>query len=565
LTRTSFNAGWRVKPKVAGFFDIVGARDAGTAVTLPHDAMISLHRSATQSEGPSTGYFPGGAVEYAKTLDVPQDWRDMRVSVEFQGVYRDAIVFVNDAYAGQRRNGYSVFRVPLDPYLRYGEVNAIRGEARTHQDSRWYSGLGIYRDTVLVVTPLAHIAADGVRVTTPDVDDERAVVEIATTVQNEDVNTRALTLKTELRDPGGATVASDRTPITVRPGASTVLRQRLYLRNPERWSVNTPHLYEVHTTLQDGDSALDSSVVRFGIRTLQLDPWHGLRINGEPVKLRGACIHHDNGPLGAAGFGRAEERRIEILKSAGFNAMRSAHNPASPAILDACDRLGMLVLDEAFDMWLEGMKPFDYSLDFPEWWQRDIEAMVAKDVNHPSVIMYSIGNEIPETGSGLGAAWGRDLAAKVRSIDPTRFMTNAISSFWAVSSEILDDVRHELSTLQARGVNDVMGAMSAFFEQITTSELVTQRTAESHAAVDIAGLNYAEQRYAADRQRFPNRVMLGTETNPRNIDTIWPLVETLPHVIGDFTWTGWDYLGEVGLGRTDYADDPEVRGGGDPA
>jgi beta-galactosidase len=215
-------------------------------------------------------------------------------------------------------------------------------------------------------------------------------------------------------------------------------------------------------------------------------------------------------------------------------------------------------------MWLEGMKPFDYALDFPEWWERDIDAMVAKDFNHPSVIMYSIGNEIPETGSGLGASWGRDLAEKVRSLDQTRFITNAISGFWAVSAEILDQFRQEFSALQARGVNDVMNELTATFDRISASELVTERTAESHAAVDIAGLNYAEQRYVSDGERFPNRVVLGTETNPRNIHTIWPLVEDLPHVIGDFTWTGWDYLGEVGIGRTDYSDDPQVRGGGDP-
>jgi glycosyl hydrolase family 2 len=245
-------------------------------------------------------------------------------------------------------------------------------------------------------------------------------------------------------------------------------------------SAKDPYLYQVHTTLQDNDSEIDSAVARFGVRTLRVDPQHGLRINGETVKLRGACLHHDNGPLGAAAFGRAEERRIEILKSAGFNAIRSAHNPVSPAMLDACDRLGMLVLDEAFDMWLEAMKPFDYSLDFPEWWERDIEAMVAKDVNHPSVIMYSIGNEIPETGSGLGASWGRDLAEKVRSLDQTRFITNAISGFWAVSAEILNEFRQEVSALQARGVNNVMNELTATSDRITTSELVTQRTPIVH-------------------------------------------------------------------------------------
>ncbi|MEU7828770.1 glycoside hydrolase family 2 TIM barrel-domain containing protein [Nonomuraea sp. NPDC049129] len=564
MARISFNADWTVKPKVSSFSDLVAADAAGQAVVLPHDAMQSLKRSATDSEGPSTGYHPGGVVEYNKTLFVPEEWRHKRVAIEFEAVYRDAMVFVNGSFAGQRRNGYTGFRVPLDAYLHYGQTNTIRVEARAHQDSRWYSGLGIHRDTYLHVLDLVHLAPDGVLVTTPDVDDERAVVEVAATIQNEGLTTRTVAVQVELRDQQGALVATEATPVTITPGTTTVSRNRLYVAGHRRWSVDDPYLYQATIRLQDGDVESDSASLNIGIRTLQLDPMHGLRINGQAVKLRGACIHHDNGPLGAAAIARAEERRIEILKAAGFNAIRSSHNPASPALLEACDRLGMLVLDEAFDMWLEAMKPFDYSLDFPEWWERDIEAMVAKSRNHPSVIMYSIGNEVPEAGSGHGGAWGRRLAEKVHSLDGTRFVTNAISSFWAVSAEILDDFKQEVSALHARGVNDVMTAMSDIFDRITTSDLVTERTAESHAAVDVAGLNYAEQRYVSDRQRFPNRVVLGTETNPRNIARIWPLVEELPHVIGDFTWTGWDYLGEVGLGRTDYADDPAGSGGGDP-
>jgi beta-galactosidase len=561
VTRTSFNADWTVKPKVSSFMDLIAASDTGITVTLPDDAMLRLPRSATGSEGPSTGYFPGGTIEYSKTFDTPEDWRAKRVSLEFQGVYRDAMVFVNGVFAGQRRNGYVPFRVPLDAFLRYGQANRIRVEARAHHDSRWYSGLGIHRDTILIVTPLAHIAADGVRASTPVVDDEGATVEIATTVRNEDLVTRALALRVDLRDQHGQLVTSEQVPVTVAPGTSTVVRRRFYVRAPELWSVDRPYLYEIQATLLDDDREIDSAIVALGIRTLRLDPVHGLRINGETVKLRGACIHHDNGPLGAAAIRRAEERRIELLKAAGFNAIRSAHNPLSPAMLDACDRLGMLVLDEAFDMWFEGMKAFDYSLDFAEWWERDIEAMVLKDINHPSVIAFSIGNEIPETGSGLGAEWGRRLAEKVRSLDHTRFVTNAISSFWAVSGEILDEFKREVSALETRGVNDVMNAMGEIFDRITTSELVTERTAESHAAVDIAGLNYAEQRYVSDGERFPHRVILGTETNPRNIAAIWRLVQALPHVIGDFTWTGWDYLGEAGIGRVDYPDEDYVPTG----
>jgi beta-galactosidase len=289
-----------------------------------------------------------------------------------------------------------------------------------------------------------------------------------------------------------------------------------------------------------------------GIRRLQLDPVNGLRINGEIVTLRGACVHHDNGILGAISVPDAEYRRVRILKSAGFNAIRSAHNPISPALLDACDRLGMLVMDEAFDMWTEGKQPFDYSLAFSEWWERDLEAMVERDFNHPSVVIYSIGNEILDAGKPLGASIGRDLADKVRALDPTRFLTNGVSGFVATLSDTVPQIQEELAGIPG-GINDVEGIGKAILDRVSHSQFVTDATAESHAVVDIVGHNYAAWRYEREREHFPNRVVVGTETNPKDIAENWELVSRLPHVIGDFTWTGWDYLGEAGLGRTTYS------------
>ncbi|KQP70040.1 glycoside hydrolase [Microbacterium sp. Leaf288] len=566
MTVTPFNDDWTVRPKISGFVNLMGGSES-TDVTLPHDAMITLPRSEHASGGAPSAFFPGGEVEYSKRFYVPTEWRARRVALQFDGVYRDAMVYVNDEFAGQWRYGYSVFRLPVDAHLRYGTVNTVRVEARAHRDSRWYTGLGIYRDVHLVVTPLAHIIDNAVRVTTPDVDAERAVVESAVQVANEDVISRRLTLAVEIRDASGAVVADDRTPVTLRPGAATTVRSRLYVDEPHRWGVDDPYLYSFTARMLDEeDPATEHElVVSFGVRTLRIDPRHGLRINDETVKLRGACIHHDNGPLGAATIRRAEERRIEILKEAGFNAVRSSHYPISPAMLDACDRLGMLVFDEAFDAWTEMNQPFDYTLDFPEWWERDIDAMVRKDFNHPSVILYSIGNEIHEYGSGAGGILSREIAERIRANDETRFITTAVSSFWAVAGEVIGELKDRLDTAVARGVNDVMNEMTEFFDAVTVSDVVTVRTAESHAAADIAGLNYAEARYAPDAARFPNRVVLGTETNPRVTAMSWRETLAHDHVIGGFTWTGWDYLGEVGLGRTDYTDDLEVRGGGDPA
>lgn len=564
MSKYLFNDDWSVRRKVSGFVDLMGGA-ASQKVTLPHDAMIEFARSADTPGGASSAFFPGGEVEYAKHFDVPTDWRERRVSIEFEGVYRDAMVYVNDEFAGQWKYGYSVFRVSLDAHLRYGQENVVRVEARANQDSRWYTGLGIYRDVHLVVTPLAHIVDDDIRITTPDVDDERAVVESAILVRNESVVTRRLSLEVEVRDDTGSIVAHDRGPVTIRPNATTTIRNRLYVDAPQRWGVDHPHLYDFRARLRDeeSDDAHDVNT-SFGIRTIRIDPRHGLRINDEPIKLRGACIHHDNGPLGAATIRRAEERRIELLKAAGFNAIRSSHCPASPAMLDACDRLGILVFDETFDAWTEMNKPYDYTLDFPEWWERDVDAMVKKDFNHPSVILYCIGNEIHEYGSGFGGSLARDIAERIRLKDETRFITTAVSSFWAVAGEVIGGLKNRLADATARGVNDVMNEMTEFFDEVTVSDVVTVRTAEAHAAADIAGLNYAEARYAPDAVVFPNRVVLGTETNPRVTAQSWADTVAHDHVIGGFTWTGWDYLGEVGLGRTDYTDDPDVRGGGDP-
>ena len=559
MIRTSFNDNWQVRPKANPFAELSGQVVPFRPVTLPHDALIDQRRAAPDGEvtmeGAAGAYFPGGVFEYRKTFSVPEEYRGKRIFVEFEGVYRDATVYINGDYAGQRPYGYSHFRIDADRFLRFGEDNEIRVEARAHRDSRWYTGAGIYRDTWLLVGEVVRIVPDGVRVTTPDIDGSRAVVEVATEVANDSIEVRTVDVVTEIRDGSGTVVTNDFSKLTLLPGEPAIVRQRLYVPFPALWSPESPTLYECHVALRD----VDEEKVAFGIRSLQLDPEQGLRVNGEPVKLRGACVHHDNGVLGAATYARAEERRVEILKEAGFNAIRISHQPMSRAMLDACDRLGMLVVDEAFDVWTSGKSEFDYSLNFPEWWERDIEAMVAKDVNHPSVIMYSIGNEIPETGSPFGAAWGRRLAGKVRSLDPTRYVTNAVNGMLAVMSELgaLQQQALEQAAEDGAGINTLMADAGDAMNAVSSSELVTERTAESFAVLDVAGMNYAEARYALDRDLFPNRIILGTETFPTRIDGNWRLVGQYGHVIGDFTWTGWDYLGEVGIGRPQYVTETE--------
>lgn len=550
MIRVPFNDDWTVGPKL-GAFEAMGAESAAQPVTLPHDAQRDLPRFPDSDQGVHAAYHPGGVFEYAKSFDVPADWREKTVIVEFEGVYRDAVVFVNGEFAAHQANGYAAFAVTLDPFLRFGEANRITVEARAHKDSRWYTGAGIYRPVHLLVADPTHIALDGTRVTTPDIDDERAVVSVATTVANASRHTSARRITWSIVGQDGAEVAATSAPVTVLPGESATARVRLSVPAPQLWHPDSPALYSVHATLSELDgTVVDEETTSFGIRRLQLDTVHGLRINGDTVKLRGACVHHDNGPLGAATIGAAEDRRVRLMKAAGFNALRSAHNPMSRAMLDACDRYGVLVMDELTDVWNKSKTAFDSSLTFSERWQQDVAALVAKDFNHPSVVMYSIGNEILELATPIGASWGRKLAEGFRALDDTRYVTNGINGIIAN----LDRMKAAMDEAIAADPNTMMANMGEQMSLMNASSLVTESTEESASVLDIVGFNYADSRYELDADLFPHRVLLGSETFPERIDTMWALVEKMPHVIGDFTWTGWDYIGEAGIGRVDYTD-----------
>jgi hypothetical protein len=324
--------------------------------------------------------------------------------------------------------------------------------------------------------------------------------------------------------------------------------------DPAAWSPASPRLHTVEVVLLDGDAETDAASVTTGLRTLSLDPERGLRINGETVLLRGACVHSDNGILGSAAIGRADERRVELLAAAGFNALRSAHNPMSRAMLAACDRLGVLVMDELTDTWTEGKSPEDDAGHFPETWRTDVASMVRRGANHPSIVLWSLGNEIPELGRPHGALWSRRLAEAVRAEDPTRFVTNGVNGMLAV----MDEARGPGAAEQ--GINTMLTDMGEFMDHLSGTELVARRTEESFDVLDVAGMNYMEARYAIDRELFPRRVVVGSETFPAKIDRLWRLVQDHPHVIGDFTWTGWDYLGEAGIGRVADSEDPTVGG-----
>ena len=344
MRTTPLNDGWRVAPKRGLFDGVGGAPTPDRPVTLPHDAMLALDRTPYAPSGSHGAYFPGGAVEYTRELELEPGAAERVHVLVFDGVYRDAMVFVNDHFAAQRPSGYSRFAVRLDPFLRDDAPNTIRVESRAHRDSRWYSGLGIHRNVALATGPLVHLALDGIRVATPDLDDDGALVQVDATVANDSLRTATAVVSVEVEAPDGTVLARGRAPITLLPGESGTHRERLRLDAPARWDLDDPQLHRVRITVVH-DGVEDAADARFGIRSLQLDPRHGLRLNGRTVKLRGACLHHDHGVIGARSIAAAEERRIARLKEAGFNAIRSAHNPLSPETLDACDRLGMLVMD----------------------------------------------------------------------------------------------------------------------------------------------------------------------------------------------------------------------------
>lgn len=560
MIRVPFPASWTVGPKL-GAFERPDAATAPRPVTVPHDALRDLPRDPASPQGVHAGYIPGGVFAYTATFEVPTAWRDKAVLVEFEGVYRDAVVRVNGDVAAHHAGGYSAFTVPLDGFLRFGETNTLTVDARVHKDSRWYTGAGVYRPVHLVVADPVHFALDGIDAPAVDVDDERAMLALSAEVHNTTRHTRTTRVTWAIVDPGGVEVARTSVPLTLTPGETAVARTRVAVADPQRWSPEAPHLYRVEAALADeaDGSELDRAALTTGIRTLQLDPARGLRINGVGVDLRGACVHHDNGVLGSAGDAAAEDRRIRRLKEAGFNAIRSSHNPASRAVLEACDRHGMLVMDELTDVWLQSKTAFDASITFAETWREEVAALVAKDRSHPSVILYSIGNEILELGRPIGAAWGRRLAEEIRRLDPTRYVTNGINGIIAnldAIAEITGEAEGEGTDAGDDGTdpNTMMANMGAQMAAANASDLVSRSIEEAASVLDVVGFNYADSRYRQDAIDHPHRVIVGSETFPDRIAELWRLVTELPHVIGDFTWTGWDYLGEAGIGRVDYTD-----------
>lgn len=534
-------------------------QDPGVLVDLPHDGMIGTPVSPDAPAKADSGYYTGGLTNYTRYVFVPEEWQGSCVGLKLDGVMMNASVDVNGSRVGMCHNGYAPFYVDLTDYVTFGENNRVTINVNTSMqpNSRWYSGSGLYRGVCLMNGPRVHIVPDGLYVFTKEINDGYAFLEALVEVVNTELQNCMAEVELTLYYDGREEVAAQtKRVIEIGHGKTENARLTLTVKDPLLWDADSPNLYRVkakvrklgiYTThfVPGEDVTVDEAEAVFGIRTVTADPVHGLRINGKTVKLKGGCLHHDNGLLGSVSLPGSEERKVRKLKSIGFNAIRTAHNPPSAALIECCDRLGMYVFDEAFDAWGIGKRGGDYHQFFETDWEKDLTAFVKRDRIHPSVILWSTGNEIPER-AGLGDGYGKatKIAERIRSLDGTRPVSNGICSLWSG----LDDTL-AIGQNQAQNAGDGMKA--------TLWETVTEPFTNG---LDVVGYNYMEDIYERDHEMFPERVILGSENFPNQIGFRWPMVEKLPYVIGDFTWTAWDYLGEAGLGKAAYVepDDPKA-------
>ena len=477
-------------------------------VDLPHDWDIYEGPvSGKGITGTGGGWFQAGKGEYRKTFKSP----DAEITkLHFEGVYQKAEVYVNGQKAGQHHYGYTPFTVDVTPYLykdkRLNEVT-VKVDNSDQPNCRWYSGSGIYRHVWLETMPALHIAENGVFVTTPEVSEQQARVQVEVTIANESQVDRNATV----------VVGAAQMMVAVVAGQTKTVSTTLTVNNPRLWSPENPALSEINVQLKENGKTIDNATTTYGIRSFSFDAERDFILNGKPVLINGACVHHDDGVLGSRAFDDAEIRKVRQMKQAGFNLIRTSHNPSTRAFLDACDSIGMLVIDEAFDGWRTQKNPYDYSTVIDSCFHDDIHALVLRDRNHPSIISWSIGNEVIERKDIRVVYTARQMKAAILEKDATRPVTEALCA-WDRDWEIYDP----------------------------------------HAEVlDVVGYNYMIFKHASDHQRDPKRVIWQTESYPRDAFRNWAVVNDFPYVVGDMVWTGLDYLGESGIGRTYYKGERE--------
>lgn len=485
---------------------------------LPHDWSIEGKLDQKNPMGSAGGYFPSGIGWYRKKFSTPSAWKGKHVSIYFEGIYMNSEVFINGKSLGIHPYGYTSFFYDLTPYLHYDKENiiAVRVDNSQQINCRWYSGSGIYRHVWILVTDPIHISQWGTAITTPYVNEEKATVQVKTLVKNETTLPQSIVLFTQLTDKNTKSTGNNEARVELQANNEKEVIQTITVNNPHLWTPETPDLYQAQIKIKQGNKVIDISENSFGIRSIKFSPENGFQLNGKTIKINGGCAHHDNGCLGAAAFDRAEERKVELLKSAGFNAIRTSHNPPSEAFLNACDRLGLMVIDELFDGWKESKNTNDYARFFDDWWQRDLESMVMRDRNHPSIMIWSTGNEILERKKPEAVKTADMLASYIRKMDTTRPVTSAMTT-WDKDWDIFDSL---------------------------------------FAVHDIGGYNYQMHYTPSDHDRVPSRIIVQTESYPRDAFYNWNMVQNHNYIIGDFVWTALDYLGESGIGRYYYPGEP---------
>jgi beta-galactosidase len=520
----SLSQDWLFKPGENKGAESPGFDDRGwRKVAVPHDWSImdkpdgSPPFDPKATAGQDSGYLPGGIGWYRRRLNLTATEAAKVVRLNFEAIYMDADIWVNGERLARQAYGYTAFSVDLTGKVRAGDnVIAVRAN---HPDpsSRWYAGSGIIRPVSLEILDRVHLDPDSIFVTTPVATDQRGMVSVKSAVSNRSDKAQTIELVSRVMSAQGAIVAETRESRSIAPGARIEAARSLAFSRPRLWSPDVPNLYTLVQEVRIGGAKIDERRTRFGLRTVTFDARNGMQVNGKPVEMRGGNFHHDNYMIGAAGVPDADRRKVALMKAAGYNAIRSAHNPASQATLDAADELGMLVINEAFDSWNKSKRAQDYSRFFASDWEKDIDRLVISGRNHPSVVLWSIGNEIPESGTPQGVETARRLTARVRMLDPTRPVTQAINN------------DQPLSTAQA-------------------------------AALDVAGYNYHAELFTKDHAKLPDKVMYTAESLPKDAFPYWRAVETMPWVVGDFVWTAVDYLGESGIGWMGYTQDWQKLG-----
>ena len=552
MKKCDFNKNWLYKSFDETEFHLVD---------LPHDAMLQEERSLESGGRHNIGWFVAKDYEYKKNFTLQESCKDNRIVFEFEGVYHDAEVYMNGQKIGYRPYGYTNFYVDATEYAKFGEENELRVIARNSDqpNSRWYSGTGIYRPVWMYTGTKESIAVNGVKIKTLRIDKEEKSAELEIRIETLVAGEVQISILNEQGEiVTTVSIACDRKNEREQySGICTV-----EVKNAKFWNEETPTLYRCKAEF--GEDVVEET---FGIRKIVWNEKVGFEVNGERVILRGACIHHDNGVLGACSYPEAEERRVRILKENGYNAIRCAHNPCAKALLDACDKLGMFVMDEYVDMWYIHKNKYDYANHMRDWWRQDLKDMVEKDYNHPSVVMYSTGNEVAETGEKEGIALTGEMTKHLHALDGTRPVSCGINIFfnlmYAMGFGVFSDEKAEKDAqkpVKKKKVgSEFYNAMAGMFGDKSmklgaTLHMCDVKTRDAFANMDIAGYNYGIYRYKHDLKKYPKRLILGSETFCNDAYHFYELAKKEKRLIGDFVWAGIDYIGECGIGSWEYED-----------